>query len=72
MKTNYANMYFIKYMLFIWMSKSENSKPKEYYAQVIMFLIFFYQIQITIKFFKIMKKITKLNNIEHQTNYFYF
>ncbi len=46
MKTNYANMYFIKYMLFIWMSKSENSKPKEYYAQVIIFFKKTYQIQI--------------------------
>jgi hypothetical protein len=34
MKTNYTNIYFIKYMLFICMSKNENSKPKEYYAQL--------------------------------------
>jgi hypothetical protein len=46
MKTNYANMYFIKYMLFIWMSKSENWKPKEYYAQVIIFFNKIHQIQI--------------------------
>jgi hypothetical protein len=37
MKTNYSNMYFMKYILFICMSKNENSKPKEYYAQLIIF-----------------------------------
>jgi hypothetical protein len=36
MKTNYARMYFIKYMLFICMSKNENSKPNKYYAQLIL------------------------------------
>jgi hypothetical protein len=46
MKTNYANMYFIKYMLFICMSKNENSKPKEYYAQLIIFSNQIHHIQI--------------------------
>jgi len=30
-------MYFIKYMLFIFMSENENLKPQEYYAQLIIF-----------------------------------
>jgi hypothetical protein len=30
-------MYFVKYMLFICMSKNENWKPKEYYAELIIF-----------------------------------
>jgi len=75
MKTNYANMYFNKYMLFIWMSKSENSKPKEYYAQVTIFLQIFlsnFKLFITIKLNKIMTKITKLNNIEHQNKLLLF
>jgi hypothetical protein len=67
-KTNYANMSFIKYMLFICMSKNENSKPKEYYAHLILFSnqIDHIKIFITIKYNKIMKKITKLNEIKHQ------
>jgi hypothetical protein len=54
------------------MSKSENSKPEEYYAQVIIFFKKIYQIKITIKLNKIMKKITKLNNIEHQNKLLLF
>jgi len=45
MKTNYANMYFIKYMLFICLSKNENSKPKEYHAQLIIFFNQIHHIQ---------------------------
>ncbi len=73
MKTNYANM-FIKYILFICMSKSENSKPKEYYAQVIIFSNFFirFKLFITIKLKQNYEKITKLNNIEHQNKLLLF
>ncbi len=51
-------------MLFICMSKKENSKPKEYYAELI---IFSNQIFITNKLNKIMKKkVTKVNEIKNQ------
>jgi flagellar biosynthesis regulator FlaF len=46
------------------MSKKENSKPKEYYAELI---IFSNQIFITNKLNKIMKKkVTKVNEIKNQ------
>jgi hypothetical protein len=68
MKTNYANMYFLKYMLFIWMSKMKIQNQKNLMHNLYYFPTKFITLKlfITIKLNKIMKKITKLNEIKHQ------